>query len=190
MRTEIRRVHLQSDAFEGGDVRVLAAAFSAEEEGATETVVIVTTLTRQGNLADKVEGFENDVVATQRSLAADQELAAKLAGSCGCKSSEWEERRKSKAGEVLAHTNEACTTTMRSSFKAAFPIPSLSQVPRSIAVFMKFRRPPTASRKFGVRPRGMALALSGKSVEITGDPFTSETSEELLPKRTQNPKTK
>ena len=90
MRTEIRRVHLQSDAFEGGDVRVLAASqkaeeerisnhslfFSAKEEGATETVVIVTTLTRQGNLADKVEGFENDVVATQRSLAADQELAA------------------------------------------------------------------------------------------------------------------
>ena len=29
-----------------------------------------------------MEGFENDGVATQRSLAADQELAAKLAGSC------------------------------------------------------------------------------------------------------------
>ena len=100
MRTEIRRVHLQSETFEGGDVRDLAAAlkaeeermanhagfFSAEEEGATATVVIVTTLSRHGNLA-KVEGFENDVAATQRSLAADQEF-----GICGCQSSEWEER--------------------------------------------------------------------------------------------------
>ena len=36
---------------------------------------------------------------TQRSLAADQELAAKLAESYSSQSSEWEERQESRAGE-------------------------------------------------------------------------------------------
>ena len=56
-----------------------------EEEIATLTATIETKLTRQGDLAVQVESLKDDVGDTQRSLAADQELAAKLAESCtGC----------------------------------------------------------------------------------------------------------
>ena len=50
-----------------------------EEEIATLTSTIETKLTRQGNLAVEVQSLKNDVADTQRSLAADQELAAKFA---------------------------------------------------------------------------------------------------------------
>ena len=70
-----------------------------EEEIATLTATIETKLTRQGDLAVQVESLKNDVGDTQRSLAADQELAAKLAESCSGQSSEWEERQKSRLGE-------------------------------------------------------------------------------------------
>ena len=68
-----------------------------EEEIATLTAAIETKLTQQGNLAAEVESLKNDVADTQRSLAADQELAAKLAESGSGQSSEWEERQKSMA---------------------------------------------------------------------------------------------
>ena len=68
-----------------------------EEEIATLTAAIETKLTQQGNLAAEVESLKNDVADTQRSLAADQELAAKLAESGSGQSSEWEERQESRA---------------------------------------------------------------------------------------------
>ena len=66
---------------------------------ATLTATIATKLARQGDLAVEVESLKNGVADTQRSLAADQELAAKLAESCSGQSSEWEERQKSRLGE-------------------------------------------------------------------------------------------
>ena len=72
---------------------------AAKEEIATLTSTIETKLTRQGNLAVEVESLKNDVADTQTSLAADQELAAKLAGSCSSQSSE---RQKSRAEELFA----------------------------------------------------------------------------------------
>ena len=72
---------------------------AAKEEIATLTATIETKLARQGDLAVQVESLKNDVGDTQRSLAADQELAAKLAESCSGQSSEWEERQESRAGE-------------------------------------------------------------------------------------------
>ena len=71
---------------------------AAKEEIATLTATIETKLTRQGDLAVEVESLKNDVGDMQRSLATHQELAAKLAESCGGQSSEWEERQKSRAG--------------------------------------------------------------------------------------------
>merc|ERR1712136_258421 len=102
-----------------------------KEEIATLTATIETKLTRQGNLAVEVESLKNDVADTQRSLAADQELAAKLAESCSSQSSEWEERQKSRAEELLAihdtikllNDDDALEL-----FKATLPSPSLMQV--------------------------------------------------------------
>ena len=50
-----------------------------KKEIATLTSTIQTKLTRLGNLAVEVESLKNHIAHTQRSLAADQELAAKLA---------------------------------------------------------------------------------------------------------------
>ena len=76
-----------------------AEIVAAKEEIATLTATIETKLTPQGDLAVQVESLKNDLADTQRSLAADQELAAKLAESCSGQSSEWEERQNSRAGE-------------------------------------------------------------------------------------------
>ena len=56
------------------------------------TATIETKLTQQGDLAVEEESLKNDVADTHRSLAADQELDAKLAESRSSQSSEWEER--------------------------------------------------------------------------------------------------
>ena len=53
-----------------------------KEEIATLIATIETKLTQQGYLAVEVESLKNDVADTQRSLAAGQGLAAKLAESC------------------------------------------------------------------------------------------------------------
>ena len=129
-----------------------------EEEIATLTSTIQTKLTRQGNLAVEVESLKNHIAHTQRSLAADQELAAKLAGSCGSQSSEWEERRKSRAEDDALEL-----------FKATLPSPSLMQVQRSTVVLAKrafdeLRRSPTAPQNSASNLKLIALALSGKSV--------------------------
>ena len=132
-------------------------------------------MTRQGNLAVEVESLKNDVADTQRSLAADQELAAKLAESCSSQSSEWEERQKSRAEELLAihdtikllNDDDALEL-----FKATLPSPSLMQVQRSTAVLAKkaldvLRRSPTAPQNSASNLKLIALALSGKSVDFT-----------------------
>ena len=66
--------------------------------------------------------------------------------------------------ETPSHTFEACTRMIRSS--------SLLQVKRNIAVLAKrvldeFRTAPTASRNPAADLVSIALALSGKSLEIT-----------------------
>ena len=67
-----------------------------KEDIATLTATIETKLTQQGNFEAEVESLKNDVADMQRSLAADLELAAKLAESCSSQSSEWEERQESR----------------------------------------------------------------------------------------------
>ena len=69
-----------------------------KEDIATLTATIETKLARQGDLAVEVESLKNDVADMQRSLAADQELTAKLAESGSGQSSEWEERQESRTG--------------------------------------------------------------------------------------------
>ena len=90
-----------------------AGLIAAKDEIATLTATIETKLTRQGDLAVEVESLKNDVGDTQRSLAADQKLAAKLAESCSGQSSEWEERQKSrgKRGSLCARRRSRTTVT-------------------------------------------------------------------------------
>ena len=76
-----------------------AGLVAAKKEIATLTATIETKVTQQGGRAVEVESLKNDVADTQRSLDADQELAAKLAESRSSQSSEWKERQESSPGE-------------------------------------------------------------------------------------------
>jgi len=139
------------------------------------TSTIQTKLTRQGNLAVQVESLKNHIAHTQRSFAADQELAAKLAGSCSSQSSEWDKRQKRRAEELLAihdtikllNDDDALEL-----FKATLPSPSLMQVERGTAALAKralveLRRSPRAPQNSASNLKLIALALSGKSVDFT-----------------------
>ena len=79
--------------------QLMVAKKEEEDRKSNQAGLIAAKETQQGNLAAEVESLKNDVADTQRSLAADQELAAKPAESCGSQSSEWEERQKSRLGE-------------------------------------------------------------------------------------------
>ena len=156
------------------DRKANPAGLTAAKKGeiATLTSTIETKLTRQGNLAVEVQSLKNDVADTQRSLAADQELAAKLAGSCSSQSSE---RQKSRTEELFAihdTINLLNDDDELDLFKATLPNPSLMQVHRSTAVLAKrafdeLRRSPTAPQNSASNFKLIALALGGKSVDFT-----------------------
>ena len=76
-----------------GILKQLMAAQKEDEDHKTNHTGLVA--------AKEEKSLKNDVADTQRSLAADQELAAKLAESCSSQSSEWEERQESR-GKRLA----------------------------------------------------------------------------------------
>ena len=111
-----------------------------KKELGTLTATIEAKLARRGDLAVEVERLKNDVAETKRSLAADQELAAKLAESCSSQSSEGEERQKSRAEELLAihdtikllNDDDALEL-----FRGTLPSPSLVQARSSTALLEK-----------------------------------------------------
>jgi len=142
---------------------------------ATLTATIEGKLTRQGDLGVEVEGLKGDLAETKNSLAADQALAAKLGLSCGSQSSEWEERQKSRAEELVAihdtikllNNDDALEL-----FKATLPNPSLMQLQQSTTVLAKraldeLRRSPMAPRSSASNLNLIALALSGRSVDFS-----------------------
>ena len=139
------------------------------------TATIETKLTRQGDLGVEVESLKGDLAETKNSLAVDQALAAKLGLSCGSQSSEWEERQKSRAEELVAihdtikllNDDDALEL-----FKATLPNPSLMQVQQRTTVLAKraldeLRRSPRAPRSSASNLNFIALALSGRSVNFS-----------------------
>jgi len=153
-----------------------AALIAAKEkEVVILTAIIQAVLNRQGDLGVEIEGLKGDLTDTQRSLAADQQLAAKLAESCGSQSSEWEERQKSRAEELVAihdtikllNDDDALEL-----FKATLPNPSLVQVQESSKllanrVLNELRKSPTTPRNSVSHLNLIALALSRRSVDFS-----------------------
>ena len=108
-----------------------AGLIAAKEEIATLTATIETKLTRQGDLAVEVESLKNDLADTQRSLAADLELAAKLAETRSSQSSEWEERRLEKARLVnLTHLARQLLFSLRSTWECGWLLASATSSDR------------------------------------------------------------
>merc|ERR1712136_673443 len=163
----------KAEADRKADHAALTAA--KKKEVVSLTAIIEAKLTRQGDLAVEIEGLKGDLTDTQRSLAADQQLAAKLAESCGSQSSEWEERQKSRAEELVAihdtikllNDDDALEL-----FKATLPSPSLVQVQQGSKLFAEkalnqLRRSPTTPRNSVSNLNLIALALSGRSVDFS-----------------------
>ena len=95
MSEDLAVAHKEEEDRKANHAGLIAAR---KEEIATLTATTETKLTRQDDLAVEVETLKNDVADTQRSLAADQELAGKLVDSRSSQSSELRERRKSRSG--------------------------------------------------------------------------------------------
>merc|ERR1712136_436780 len=163
----------KAEAERKADHAALVAA--KEKEVASLTATIETKLTRQGDLGVELGSLKSDLAETKNSLAADQALAAKLGLSCGSQSSEWEERQKSRAEELVAihdtikllNDDDALEL-----FKATLPNPSLMQVQQGTTVLAKraldeLRRSPRAPKSSAYNLNLIALALSGRSVDFS-----------------------
>ena len=70
---QLKAVQKEEEDRKANHAEIVAAK---KEDIATVTATIETKLARQGDLAVEVESLKNDVADMQRSLAADQELAA------------------------------------------------------------------------------------------------------------------
>ena len=131
---------------------------------ATLTATIETKLARQGDLAVEVVSLKNDVADTQRSLAADLELAAKLAESCSSQSSEWEERQESrgKRGSLCESHTSRKTVTCHVSFCLFVP----TERAKYVWLVQSRRRPEkwTRTREAGSRGSATTDSVSGSCV--------------------------
>ena len=108
------------------DHPVLTAAQKVEV--ASLTASIQAQLTRQGDLSVEVEKMKDDLAETQKSSVADQLLAAKLAESCTSQLSEWDERQKNSASELVpihVTTRVLSDDDALDFVKATVPSPSL-----------------------------------------------------------------
>ena len=97
-------------------------------EVASLTASIQAQLTRQGDLSVEVEKMKDDLAETQKSSVADQLLAAKLAESCTSQLSEWDERQKNSASELVSihvTTRVLSDDDALDFVKATVPSPSL-----------------------------------------------------------------
>mmetsp|Transcript_52869 Transcript_52869/g.112858 ORF Transcript_52869/g.112858 Transcript_52869/m.112858 type:complete len:735 (+) Transcript_52869:75-2279(+) len=73
-----------------------------KKEIAALSAAIETKLAKVGELGVTIANLENEAGDAAASLAADQEYLAELEKSCGTKASEWEERQKLRAEELVA----------------------------------------------------------------------------------------
>ena len=123
----------------------------------------------------EVESMKGDHAGTKRSLTANETLAAKLAESWDNQSSEWEERRKSRAMEILAIHETIkllnCDDALEL-VKATLTSPSLVQVLQStVAVARRamdeLRRSSRMLSNSASNLNLIFVALNGKSVDLS-----------------------
>ena len=134
----------------------------------TNMVAERRSMARKGDLGVEVENLKGDVAETKRSLAADETLAAKLAESWDSQSSEWGERRKSRAEEILA-IHETINLTNNDD---ALTGPSLVQVLESTAAVARramdeLRQSPRTPCNSASNLKLISLALNGRSVDLS-----------------------
>jgi len=126
---------------------------------------------QMGNLGVEVEKMKGDLSEAQKTLQADQDLAAKLSSSCSVQGSEWEERQKVRAEELVAIHETIKLLNDDDSlelFKETLTSPTLLQLQNNRkAIALRARAlvngPPRGSSHLNL----ISMALSGKSVDFT-----------------------
>jgi len=153
----------------------LTAAKAKEVEATTATVEAKTT--QIGALGVAIVQMKEDLSDTEASLVEDQKFQAELKKSCSSKASEWDERSKTRAEELMALADTIKTLNDDDAldlFKKALPSPSLLQVKvssRSLqADALSTVRRAVRSANHMDRPglELLSLALAGKSASSGG----------------------
>jgi hypothetical protein len=154
----------------------LVKAKTKEINACTES--IETKTRRIGELGVAIVEMQNDLELTQESLAEDQQFLAELEQGCATKTSEWEERSKTRSEELLALAevikllNDDDALDL---FKKTLPSPESASFVQ-VANGDKLRRSALAAlaKARGDHTRGshaqldlLALALTGKKVDFS-----------------------
>jgi len=129
---------------------------------------------RIGELQVNIVNMKNDLTEEEAALVADQKLAADLDKNCASKASEWEERKKTRADELVAIHDTIKVLNDDDAldlFKKTLPSPSLLQVQASQEQIRRralaLLRRPRALRAGRPELDFMALALSGRKVDFS-----------------------
>merc|ERR1712136_154153 len=134
------------------------------------TKTIEEKTVRVGTMAVEVEKMKAELSEAERTLLADKELASKLTGSCATQASEWEERQRLRAEELVAiHDtikllNEDDSLEM---FKETLPSPTLMQVRNYRRGVARQARALLSGSPGSARVNLISMSLSGKSVDFS-----------------------
>jgi len=132
MKTEMQKSAAQSKSSEESSKKVHEELMAAKDnEAQVLTKSIEDKLSRAGELGVELENMKDDISDEKKALVQDTKMLADLKEECTAKSTEWEERSKLRAQELVAIAE---TIKMLSSddalelFKATLPSSSLMQM--------------------------------------------------------------
>merc|ERR1712012_90889 len=134
------------------------------------TKTIEQKTARVGTLAVEVEKMKSELSEAEKTLLADQELASKLTGSCAAQASEWEERQRLRAEELVAIHDTIKLLNDDDSlelFKETLPSPTLMQLRDNKRGVAREARTVLSRSPGSSRVNLISMALSGKSVDFT-----------------------
>merc|ERR1719326_2181797 len=128
---------------------------------------------RLGEVGVELVNIAEDIDDTKNALAADQKFLADLESSCKTKAAEWEQRKKTRADEIVALADTIKILNDDDAlelFKKTLPTPALVQVQvTKKEVLSRARHILASSRQAGVRDRRLdliSLALHGRKVDF------------------------
>lgn len=173
---EYKKSLAEVESTEKGAVKVFEELITAKtKQVQTLTDAIEKKTARVGELKVEIVTMKNDLSDSEAALIQDQKFAAEMKTSCGTKTTEWEERQKTRAEELIAihetikilNDDDALEL-----FKKTLPTPSFVQLQASMEQLRN--RALSYIRALQARPATdrtgldfLALALEGHAVDFT-----------------------
>jgi len=100
---EYKKSLAEVESTEKGAVKVFEELITAKtKQVQTLTDAIEKKTARVGELKVEIVTMKNDLSDSEAALIQDQKFAAEMKTSCGTKTTEWEERQKTRAEELIA----------------------------------------------------------------------------------------